>query len=96
MGTIYIATTHRSASSLGIMAEASNVGTAIRNVARQLIEQGRLPSLPVVITDHSTGFTLAQIVSSAVATHPETYTKAVTARLPRKPASILHGEARAA
>jgi hypothetical protein len=97
MGAICITTTHRSASSLGIMAEASNAGTAIRSVARQLIEQGRNADLPVHITDRATGFILARIVSLAAAAHPETYTMDVVASLPRQRAGMtLHGDMRAA
>ena len=97
MSAICITTTPRSASSLGILAEASNSGTAIRSVCRQLIEQGRNADLPVIITDRATGFILARIVSLAAATHPETFTRDLTACLPRqRAATTLHGDLRAA
>src|SRR4029077_14614026 len=94
MGAIVISTTHRSAQSLGILAEASSASTAIRNLARQLIEQRRLPSLPVSITD-TNGFIIARLVSWAAATHPKTYSKDFTACLLRRRATSLSVEARA-
>lgn len=72
MAAIVIAVGTRSASSLSYTAEAGDPANAVRTVARKLLAEGRLPSLPVHITDRLTGRIIDRIASLAAAADPAT------------------------
>lgn len=71
MAAIVIAITDKSASALGIAATAADPVPAVRQVARQLVQQGRDPALPVHITNARTGYFVSRIASLADATRIE-------------------------